>query len=228
MRPVILFSAMSLDGFIAGPQGEIDWLFQDADYGYAAFYDRIGTMLMGRKTFDFVNSLTPYPHSDRENIVFTRSPKSSEADYLHFIQDDPVSFTKQLKTIPGKPIWLVGGGAINQLFVEAGLVDEMILSVHPGFFRTWHSTSARVNIDPFIQNGPCGALSLGIGPVAPDPIMGVVKGSFESTLNPGRTKKSDIKRKRFFMQKDDSFKSSLVRIDQQIPFVLHNGGWYAH
>jgi dihydrofolate reductase len=133
MRPVILFSAMSLDGFIAGPQGEIDWLFQDADYGYAAFYDRIGTMLMGRKTFDFVNSLTPYPHADRENIVFSRSPKSSEADYLHFIQDDPVSFTKQLKTIPGKPIWLVGGGAINQLFVEAGLVDEMILSVHPVF-----------------------------------------------------------------------------------------------
>ncbi len=48
MRPVILFSAMSLDGFIAGPQGEIDWLFQDADYGYDAFYTFIDTMLMGR------------------------------------------------------------------------------------------------------------------------------------------------------------------------------------
>ncbi len=83
------------------------------------------------ETFDFVNSLRPYPHADRQNVVFSRTPRNSKVDYLRFVNDDPVGYTRHLKSIPGKPIWLVGGGAINQLLVAAGLVDEFILAIHP-------------------------------------------------------------------------------------------------
>lgn len=131
MRKLILYTALSLDGYIAGPQGEIDWLFSDHDYGYTDFYERIDTMLMGRTTYDFIAQMDPYPHADRLNIVFTRSLTARPEPYLQFVAGDPVAFTRELKHREGKDIWLVGGGQINALLFEAGLVDEMVLSFHP-------------------------------------------------------------------------------------------------
>ncbi len=131
MRKVILYTAISIDGYIAGPQGEIDWLYSDDDYGYFDFYAGIDTLLMGRTTYDFVAQMSPYPHTDRMNYVFTRTLTSAPADHLRFVAGDPVEFTRQLKEQEGAPIWLVGGGQINAILFEAGLVDEIILSIHP-------------------------------------------------------------------------------------------------
>lgn len=131
MRKLILYTAISLDGFIAGPHGEINWLYSDDDYGYFDFYAGIDTLLMGRTTYDFVAQMSPYPHMDRMNYVFTRTLTSALTAYLRFVAGDPVEFTKKLLTEPGKPVWLVGGGQINAILFEAGLVDEIVLSIHP-------------------------------------------------------------------------------------------------
>ncbi|HRW75277.1 MAG: dihydrofolate reductase [Lewinellaceae bacterium] len=131
MRKMILYTAISLDGYIAGPQGEIDWLYSDDDYGYYDFYETIDTLLMGRTTYDFIAQFSPYPHADRMNYVFTRTLTAAPSDHLRFVAGDPVEFARTLKAEEGKPIWLVGGGQINAILFEAGLVDEIILSIHP-------------------------------------------------------------------------------------------------
>ena len=131
MAELILFTACSLDGFIAGPKGEIDWLFQDSDYGYTDFYSSIGSMVMGYKTFEVVNAFEgPYPHLDRENYVFSRS-KHEDREAISFISEDPVQFIKRLKEEKTDDIWLVGGGLLNGMMLENELIDEMVLSIHP-------------------------------------------------------------------------------------------------
>ena len=131
MSKLILFTAVSLDGFIAGPQGEIDWLFADADYGYTEFYASIGSLLMGYKTFETVKNFEgPYPHSDRENVVFSRSAHAPFENVL-FVNQDPVEFTTTLKSKMIEDIWLVGGGQLNGLMLQHELIDEIVLSIHP-------------------------------------------------------------------------------------------------
>jgi dihydrofolate reductase len=131
MRSLILYTACSIDNYIAGPQGEIDWLLHDGDYGYQAFYERIDTLLMGRNTFDYVARFDPYPHLDRKNCVFTMTLSGKPEDHLQLVAGDPVEFTRKLKEKEGRDIWLVGGGQINGLLMQAGLIDEIILSIHP-------------------------------------------------------------------------------------------------
>ena len=131
MADIVLFTASTLDGFIAGPKGELDWLFHDCDYGYADFYESIGSMIMGYKTFEVVKSFDgPYPHSDRKNYVFTRSEREAFED-VKYIRTDPIEFTEELKRKEMKDIWLVGGGIINSMLLHAELIDKMVLSIHP-------------------------------------------------------------------------------------------------
>ena len=73
LRKVILFIATSLDGYIAGPAGEIDWLFQDQDYGYAEFYESVEYIVMGRKTYETALSFEEWPHPGKQTFVFTRT-----------------------------------------------------------------------------------------------------------------------------------------------------------
>jgi dihydrofolate reductase len=72
MPKVVLFIATSLDGYIAGPDGEIDWLFHDADYGYTAFFDSVEVLVMGRKTYELSLSFGEWPYGDKPAYVFTR------------------------------------------------------------------------------------------------------------------------------------------------------------
>jgi len=122
---------MSLDGYIAGPNGEMDWLFDDQDYGYQEFYAGTDEMVMGRNSFDFVAAYQPYPHADRLNLVFTHRPLPWEAPWLIAKSGDPVEILRARKALPGKAIYLVGGGRLNAALLSAGLIDELILSIHP-------------------------------------------------------------------------------------------------
>lgn len=131
MRKVILYTAVSLDQFIAGPDGELDWLLQDDDYGFKDFYATIDTLLMGRNTYTYIEQYKPYPHEDKMNFVFSHNLSKFPEEYLRFISGDPADFTRKLKEKPGQDIWLVGGGQVNATLMEAGLIDEMILSIHP-------------------------------------------------------------------------------------------------
>lgn len=141
MRNVKLFIASSLDGYIAREDGSTDWLYTDNDYGYTQFYDSVDTIMMGRITYDkFLHSGLEYVHKDKKTFVFTknsssgkarrRGKKDAEYDNVHFIED-VIEFTKELIQSPGKDIWLVGGADIISIFLNAEMINEIILSMHP-------------------------------------------------------------------------------------------------
>ncbi|MDH5680664.1 MAG: dihydrofolate reductase family protein [Spirochaetota bacterium] len=127
---VVLFIASSLDGYIARPDGRVDWLFQDGDYGYDGFYESIGSVIMGGKTFEMINSFGEFPYKEKECFVFSRKTTVSHPD-VEFVSDDIADFTRKLKTSQEKDIWLCGGSEIISVLMAHHLVDQIILSVHP-------------------------------------------------------------------------------------------------
>ncbi|MBZ0263280.1 dihydrofolate reductase family protein [bacterium] len=131
MRKIIYYVASSLDGFIAGPEGEIDWLFSDQDYGFSEFYNSIDTIISGRITFDVGLAFEEKPFGDKEVHVFTRDTNKETLGYINYISEDPVEFTRSLLKQPGGDIWLLGGGKLAGLLVGNKLVDEYIVSIHP-------------------------------------------------------------------------------------------------
>ena len=137
MRTMIYFTAVSLDGFIAGPGGELDWLFSSGDYGYTPFYETVDCLVMGRKTWDTVRSFEgSYPHPGKPAYVFTHqaaqaiAPREPVPEFQPITQD-PTAFVRYLKSQSGGGIWLVGGGQIAGVLERAGLIDRLVLSIHP-------------------------------------------------------------------------------------------------
>ncbi len=131
MREVVLYIACSLDMYIARPDGAIDWLFSDQDYGYYDFLKTIDTVLMGNVTYQqILSGGIEYPYPDLANYVFTKSPRENDKN-VRFVNQDPVEFVSGLKKEVGRHIWLVGGAQICHLFLQAGMVDRLILSIHP-------------------------------------------------------------------------------------------------
>jgi len=92
MRKLILFIATSLDGYIAGPNGEIDWLFTDQEYGYSEFYATIDTVVMGRKTYDLSLSFGEYPYPGTQAFVFSRTRDGERDDHATFISKECHAF----------------------------------------------------------------------------------------------------------------------------------------
>ena len=127
MRKATLFIASSLDGYIAREDGSVDWLFSDADYGYSEFYGSIDTVVMGRKTYEKSLEFEERPFRGKKVYVFSRSVKEKGVEFV----SDVVGFMKKLVRSKGKDIWLVGGSEIVSIFLNEGLIDEIILSIHP-------------------------------------------------------------------------------------------------
>ncbi len=132
-RKLKLYIAASMDGYIAGPNGEIDWLEAagNLDYGYHDFYSSIDTTFMGNSTYQLTLTVSEFPYSGKANYVFTRSAPPQDTANVRFVSGDILSFVESLKSSPGKDIWLVGGGQINTVMLNAGLIDEIILTVFP-------------------------------------------------------------------------------------------------
>ncbi len=131
MRKIILYIATSLDLFIARKNGSVDWLFQEGEFGYQKFYSSLGTVIMGRKTWDVARGFEKQPYADKECIVFSKKGFVPDQKYVKVVTKNIPSFVKKLKQKKGKPIWLVGGGQLASLLVNEGVVDEMWLYVHP-------------------------------------------------------------------------------------------------
>jgi len=131
MRRVKLFIATSLDGYIARADGRIDWLFTDADYGYAAFYDSIDAVIMGRRTYDDVLGFGPYPYADKAGYVFSHSRPAASREHVSFVSERPAALVASLRGGAGRDIWLVGGASLTASFLDDDLVDDFIVSVHP-------------------------------------------------------------------------------------------------
>jgi len=127
MRKVILGLAVSLDGYIEGPNGEYDWCFTDQDYGLSDFFKTIDTVFIGRKSFDVAGtSLLP----DAAYVVFSRTLQQAGAN-MEIVGDNYIERVKAIKSVPGKDIWLFGGASLTDALLQAGLVDRLWLSIHP-------------------------------------------------------------------------------------------------
>ena len=133
MRQLKLDIATTLDSYIAGPNGEIDWLDagSDPDYGYKEFYASIDTTIMGHSTYKLTLTVPRFPYPDKTNYVFTRATPPPDTSNVRFVSGDIAAFVRSLKQESGKDIWLVGGGQVNTVMLNAGLVDEMILTIFP-------------------------------------------------------------------------------------------------
>lgn len=130
-RKVILFIACSLDGYIAGPNHEIDWLFTDHDYGYTPFFSGVDTVVMGRKTWMVSRSFSAWPFGDTAVYVFSHSMSVVAEDHITIVKEEPSTLINRLRELPGENIWLVGGGDLIRQFLQADLIDEFVISIHP-------------------------------------------------------------------------------------------------
>ncbi len=129
-RKIVLYIACSLDGYIAGSDGNISWLFTDQDYGYTGFITRIDSIVMGRETFDRVLDMGDFPYSGKDCYVFSRSSMGGDEN-VEFVNDPVKEFIEGLRATDGTDIWLVVGSEHIYHFMTAALIDEFIISVHP-------------------------------------------------------------------------------------------------
>lgn len=137
MRKISLFIAMSLDGFIAKPNNDLSFLNlvekEGEDYGYTEFTSRIDTLIIGRKTYDYVLKeigSSHYENGNRDIYVITRTEKP-QTGRTRFYTGEITELIKRLKSEEGKDIYCDGGAEIINELLKHGLIDEFVISVIP-------------------------------------------------------------------------------------------------
>ncbi|WP_285769062.1 dihydrofolate reductase family protein [Peribacillus sp. SI8-4] len=141
-RRVLLDLAVTLDGFIEGKNGEVDWCIMDPEMGFTNFLNQIDAIIYGRKSYELWGQYIPdtkaldtekeiweLVHS-KKKYVFSRNQMSAD-DQAIYINENIFEEVNQWKDKPGKDIWLYGGASLITTFINLGLVDEFRLSIHP-------------------------------------------------------------------------------------------------
>ena len=142
-RKIIVYIATSADGYIARPDGDVEWLNRRPhtnDYGMRAFYRSIDTILMGRKTYDWgvayarKNNIKDGIFDKKvANYVFSRKPPKKAAPGVQFVSEPVKAFARRMRATPGKHIWMMGGGELIASFLDAGEIDGFEIHVIPTF-----------------------------------------------------------------------------------------------
>ena len=130
-RKIVLYIATSLDGYIAGADDDLDWLFHDQDYGYSAFCDRMDAVVMGRRTWEVTRGFGPWPYGDAKGYVLSSQSPDQPDEHVEYTSESPKALVERLQDEPGKDIWLMGGGLIVRDAMRNDLVDEYVISIHP-------------------------------------------------------------------------------------------------
>ncbi len=134
MRKIVVYIAVSADGFIARPDGAVDWLDRPrpkGNHGMGDFLKTVDTMVMGRKTYEVGLTLGGGANLGAGCIVFSRSRSGTDAFGVQFVNEPVAAFVERLRGLPGKDIWLMGGGELIASFLDAGAIDEFIVYVIP-------------------------------------------------------------------------------------------------
>jgi dihydrofolate reductase len=134
-RKVIVYIAASLDGYIAKPNDDLSFLAvvekEGEDYGYSEFISTVDTVILGRKTYDWVMKQVPeFPHADKQTYVITRTERPGIGTTT-FYTGDLKDLITQLKNEQGKHIFCDGGAEVVNALLHTNLIDEMIISFIP-------------------------------------------------------------------------------------------------
>ncbi len=140
-RKIIVNLATSADGFVARPDGDLDWLIgrpaPPGFYGLPEFERSIDAKILGRKTFDRSLELGARFGGATEHYVFSRHPAPARVPAgVRFVTESITAFAEGMRARPGKDIWMMGGGDIIAAFLDEGEIDECILTVVPTFIGT--------------------------------------------------------------------------------------------
>jgi dihydrofolate reductase len=132
MRNVVLGLGISLDGYIARPDGAVDFLFMPKDYSMGPFFATIDTAVMGRKTLDAGMKMSGGKYkAEMPTYVFSRSQPPGMRDTFEFVNRPPASLIEELRKRPGKDIWMMGGGELAREFLRDDLIDALYLGIVP-------------------------------------------------------------------------------------------------
>ena len=133
-----MYVAISLDGFIAKTDGNIDWLAEDVsfedtlnDEDYKAFYDSTDALVMGGKTYRQLLTFGDWPYPGKKTIVVSRTEKRSDLSDVFFSDASAEQIAERLELEGHQHVWILGGGEIHSMFLNAGLIDEMRIFVMP-------------------------------------------------------------------------------------------------
>lgn len=130
MRRIRYQVACSLDGYIAGPKGEIDWIPADPDIDFEALFDEFDTLLMGRRTYEGVQADAPEFRGKRI-LLFSRTLRQEDHPGVEIVSGDIPSRLDDLRAEPGKDVWLFGGGELFRTLLELGYVDTVEPAIVP-------------------------------------------------------------------------------------------------
>jgi dihydrofolate reductase len=133
MRRVRYAVACSLDSFIAGPNGEFDWIPSDPEVDSAQDFSRYDTLLIGRRTYDVMRDHGQPTFPGKKNYIFSRTLKRADIPKSSILSTALEQTVAELRSAPdnGKDIWLFGGGKLFRTLLAARLVDEIELAVIP-------------------------------------------------------------------------------------------------
>jgi dihydrofolate reductase len=136
MRKVILNLAVSLDGFIEGPNGEYDWCFNDQDYGMTDFLNNSDAIFLGRKSYETLLAAGPELFAALKLYVFTDTLTTVEGNAEIIRSADFEQRVDEIRHSEGGNIWLFGGAELVSAFIDQKQINEFILSVHPVLLGT--------------------------------------------------------------------------------------------
>ena len=136
MKKIKLYIAASIDGYISGNDGDLDWLMKypvnsETNYGYNSFFESIDTVVMGGRTYRDIHSMDyKWPYKGKITYVVTHNPMTAK-EGVRFITENVIENISKLRDEKGKDLWLVGGSELISMLLDRDMIDEMIITTIP-------------------------------------------------------------------------------------------------